>query len=494
MSPIALTASIPISRRIRLVGSLFALLALLLTLPAVAAQATRALGAAAPAPAFTTLKSQRVHRIPNPPLFDSLATSPDMDGVIESYLIFVDATQTYEAFTLYAPPVAAGQRAPLLTAFHGYGVTWLGIKYFSELLPEAIQRDWFLVAPWQRNTAASASISYASPQSQLHVEAVLKFALRRYRIDRDRIYGIGFSMGGGNALSYAARHRDRRYGAIAAVVNHTGSVAVADVYANVDPSVQSILEQTFGGPPQAVPFEYQRSSTIELDASGALDPLGRHMARNLESVPVQSWYNTADTRVYLREQTALFQRFLGQLPTSRAELIPVTGPFSSCPGQHCWGTVDRSAAVDWLANFTLNDSPSSGTVLTDRSVRWGQFDVVQAQPGAFTSFAFDIEAPANSLELAEPENLTEVATDVWGLGLRTDQPLAIELHGAAGQAMVCRLTGWPNAPGIVERNATARLADCSATGQTSRWCHDPVTQSILIVESGATSASWLILP
>lgn len=466
------------------------LLLLLLLLLAPAAPAAQL----APARTMSTLQSQRVRRIPNPPMLEGVALLPGMDGTIDTYVIFVEATQSFEAFTLYAPNLAAGQRAPMLTAFHAYGVSWLGIKQFSELLPEAIQRGWFLVAPWQRNTAASANISYASVQSQLHVEAVLEFVLRRYRPDRDRIYGIGFSMGGGNALSYAARHRDRRAGAIAAVVNHTGSVGLANVYANVPSGVQALMEQTFGGTPAAVPYEYQRSSVIELDAGGALIPGGRHMGINLESVPVQSWYNTHDLQVYLRGQTVEFDRYLDQLPSSQSDLVTVTTMLSGCPRQHCWDTVDRTAALNWLSTHTLDRSPASGQVLTDCSTRWGRFDVQQAQAGSFTSFAFEVDAPSNTLDLRDPENLVDVTADVWALGLLADQPLAIKLRSSPGQPMVVRLTGWAAVPGVVERNATAMPADCSAAGQAFRWCHDPVSQSILIVESGANPASWLILP
>lgn len=453
-------------------------------------------GQVAPARRFSTLGSQYVQRIPNPPMLNHFALRPDVDGVIATFAIFVEATQSMEAFTIYAPELPAGQRAPLLTGFHAASVGWLGIQEFSGLIPEAIQRDWFLVAPWQRNTAASQNVSYGSEQSQLHVEAVLDFVLRRYAIDRDRIYGIGFSMGGGNALSYAARHRDRRHGAIAAVVNHTGTVALSDVYANVNGNVQTIMEQTFGGTPQAVPFEYQRSSLIELDSAGVLVSGGRHMARNLVSVPVQSWYHVADINGYLVNQTQAFDGFLSQLSGSQTQVFPVTTSTSNCVslGQHCWDTVDRTMALDWLSNFTLDSSPAFGTVLTDRSVRWGQFEVEQAQPGAFSSFEFEVDPTGNSLLLSGPENLSGVTADISDLGLRADQPLSMRMRAAPGQSMVIRLTGWAAAPGSVERNATTRLPDCSGTGQGTRWCHDPASQSLLIVEDGMSQSSWVILP
>ena len=48
-------------------------------------------------------------------------------------------------------------------------------------------------------------------------------------------------MGGGAALSYAARHRDPERGAFAAVVNHTGTISLRNTYHNVSPDQQGLM-------------------------------------------------------------------------------------------------------------------------------------------------------------------------------------------------------------------------------------------------------------
>ncbi|MEM8710623.1 MAG: hypothetical protein AAGG01_06700 [Planctomycetota bacterium] len=433
-------------------------------------------------------------RVPNPPEIDRWATTPDMDGVIETYVIVVPETGALEAFTIYAPDTQPGQRVPVLMAFHAYGVGWLGIQNFSGLIPEAIQRGWFLVAPWQRNTAANANVSYASVTSQLHVEAVMDLVLHRYRVDRDRVYGIGFSMGGGNALSYAARHRDRREGAIAAVVNHTGSVALANVYANVTADVRGIMDATFGGDPASAPFEYRRSSVIELDAAGALLPGGRHMGLNLANVPVQSWFNTGDSLVYLREQTQAFHDYMESLQGTNVELRQVA-PFGGCDNQHCWDTLDRTQALNWLAQFTLDRSPLVGTVLVDRPTRWGAWDVFQAIEGSFTEFDYEVDPGQNLLALNEPSNLAGASASIQRLGLRSDMDLSIRFTAAStGGAARIRLEGWLGAPAVVTRNGITQVDACPLGGGLPGWCYDGQSGTIEIVETTTSSAFWEIRP
>ena len=286
--------------------------------------------------------------------------------------VFVESTQTEEFFALQVPSTPPGVRRPLLACFHGFNTSYADIVNFTTFFDEAAQRDWFIVTPFQVSTVGNPQISFASVQSQEHVEAVIAYLLQNYWIDRDLLYGVGFSMGGGNALSYAARHRDRGMGAFAAVVNHTGSVALGDVYAHADPTVEAEMDLLFGGPPAQFPFEYQRSSLIELDAAGLLLQGGRHMGRNLVDMPIRNYYGIGDPNLYLVNQTIEFDRYMQTLPGSQSELFGVqVNP--NCP--HCWETIDESMVCNWLEMQTLNASSSNGAFLLDRSARWGPLDV-----------------------------------------------------------------------------------------------------------------------
>ena len=99
------------------------------------------------------------------------------------------------------------------------------------------------------------------------------------RVDRTRIYGVGFSMGGGSVTSYAARHLDPARAMFAAVVDHTGGVALRNTYASEPDDADSddntpqvgdnlevpdILDGWYGAPATHL-FGYQRCSTIDMD-------------------------------------------------------------------------------------------------------------------------------------------------------------------------------------------------------------------------------------
>ena len=198
---------------------------------------------------------------------------PGIGGTAYVLRLFVPATGTDELFTLYVPSSPSGQARPMIVGFHGFGVSHLDFSYYNtEFLAEAAARDWFVLAPIQINPVLNTGdISFGSAESQLNVEYVLNYVLDEWPIDLDRIYGIGFSMGGGNALSYAARHRDRETGAFAAVVNHTGAVSPSDVLEPRTRDSNAPLEATFGGPPPR--FEYQRAASIDLSLTdGSLLP------------------------------------------------------------------------------------------------------------------------------------------------------------------------------------------------------------------------------
>ncbi len=414
-------------------------------------------------------------------------------GTILNYSVFVEATQGIELFSLLVPDSPLDQPRPLLTAFHGAATSHGDIYYRAQdFFIEAAQRDWFLIAPLQANLTGPQDISYASAQSQLHVEVLTQLILDTYNIDRDRIYAAGFSMGGGNALSYAARHRDRRAGAVAAVVNHTGSVALADVHANAPAVTAGVMETIFGGPPSGPTFAWQRSSLIELDSGGALLPLGRHMARNLASVPVQTWYNSQDDFAYLRNQAVEFGSFMQSLPGSTHQMTVIPGGVANCNDQHCWGTLDIGAACHWLAQQTLERNPAVGTVLVDRDVRWGRYDVTQRQAGAFTSFDFEVSAAANRWAIRHVENLESVSVDVSRLGLDLTQTLTLRTQGFESAGSAIELRGFTVAPTIVVRNGLPFGSSCGGVAHSNGWCYDAAEGVLTIRETSNLTATWQV--
>lgn len=419
---------------------------------------------------------------------------PGIGGTSLLLRVDVAATGATELFSLYVPTTPSGLERPLLVAFHRFGVSHLDIAGSTTFFQEAMQRGWYLVAPLSASTVGNSQISYGSVQSQLHVEAVLDLVISNLDIDLDRIYGVGFSMGGGAAASYAARHRDRSRGAFAAVVNHTGTIALADVWNELDPSGRSILEALFGGTPAQSPFAYRRSSIIEIDPfTGGVDPLGRHMAFNLESVPMQTWYGVGDPLGYLVDQSIELDGFMAGLPGANHTLLAVNS--TACPAGHCWGTLDEAAACDFLSLHTLEIDPDAGTVLADRAGRWGIFEVDQDASPGFSSFEFTFDQVANEIRLDDVTNVSRIGFDVASGGLDRTQLLDVRTAGATSSGRSIVLQGLVSGPSLVQRNGTTVGSSCSPHAATASWCYSASTGSLSLWEpAGSAPAHWVVAP
>ncbi len=424
---------------------------------------------------------------------------PGIGGTVLTYSLVVESTLKLELFALFVPDTPAGVRRPLLTAFHGFGTTHRDIDIRTRFFLEAEERDWFLVAPLQRSvhdpSGANFDINYASEQSQLHVDAVLDYVLSNYPIDTDRVYGVGFSMGGGSALSYAARHRDPRKGAFAAVVNHTGTVALRDEYRNLPTgsSVVGIMEQIFGGPPSVARFAWTQSSLIELDDQAQLVPGGQHMAVNLAHVPVQTWFNTLDQLAHLPAQAEQLDLFMQGLPGAQHSLVTVPGGIADCgQQQHCWSSLDQTMACDWLATHRLNSSPTVGQLMIDRSGRWEYFDVEQDLVGKFSSLTYEVDSLGNSLTLRAPDNLTRIETTIADLGFSTSGAVKLSLEGFGIGPDFVQFGDISSAPVSVLRDGLPIQEDCGGTSTAQSWCYDASTETLILYETLPALSSWRI--
>jgi pimeloyl-ACP methyl ester carboxylesterase len=435
-----------------------------------------------------------IERVANSAEASTLLLTP-MGGTVLTYSLFVDETQAMEYFSLFVPASQAGIERPLLTAFHGFSTSHRDIDVRTSFFQEADQRDWYLVAPLQRNLTGPWDISYSSAQSQLHVEAVIGFVMEHYAIDKDRLYGVGFSMGGGGVMSYAARNRDRRRGAFAAVVNHTGSVALSNVYANLDPSsaLIDVMELIFGGDPAEAPFEWLRSSLIEVDSQAALLLDGQHMAINLAHVPTQTWYNASDSLGYLVEQSIELDGYLQSLPGANHESVRVASSSACGSSQHCWGSLDQALACDWLEQQTLDSAPQFGSILADRSGRWEYFDLAQVLEGEFSRLAFEVDVVSNALWLSAPSNMASVTGSMSRLTLDSAQPLKLTLDDFGGTSTGFVIDNVATAPASVIREGAVLADDCSGGAATaSSWCYDPAAQTLTLLEADPGAVTWRV--
>jgi poly(3-hydroxybutyrate) depolymerase len=373
-----------------------------------------------------------------------------------------------EMFLIQVPDVKPTSPVPLLVVFHKYGVSHADALFNTNFVSEARTRGWYMVAP-----LSASQQNFASLQGQINTEAVLSYATSTFPIDRTRIYGVGFSMGGGTCTSYAARHLDPGSPMFAAIVNHTGDVSLANTYANESAQIQGVLEGWYGGSPSAEPFNYQRCSTIDLDPTTNTVGVGTDMSRNLAALAVLDWMANSDPESYLLNQTLAFE--------SHIQAQNASNVFTSVAGSvHSWSTLDDTQACDYLAQFSLQ-LPASGSTLADQDGTYYRFQVQQDAAGAFTPFSWSVDTVQNRLSVWQTANLQRLTVDSAGLGLVFVGKLHLNLETSDGTGDDILFTSVPSAPISVTRD-----------GMPASGTYDPQMHTFLVHETSGGGHQWLL--
>lgn len=416
-----------------------------------------------------------------------IARAYPVPGVFGRYTITLNNTGSgwQETFLLQVPPVPASTPAPLLVCFHKFGVSQNDILNRTTFFDEAQARNWFCIAP-----LGAAQVNFGSLESQVNVRAAIEYVTGVFAIDPARIYGVGFSMGGGALATYAARHLDPSGAMFAAIANHTGGIALPHTYANEPDDadaddhqpnfgdnleIPDILDFWYGGAPSGNAFAYLRCSMLDLDPlTGAVAP-GTDMARNLAHVPVLNWVAAGDPLVYLYEQTDEFHKHV-QHQNTQNTLVIVAG------NVHSWNTLDETAVCNWLSQFTLQ-LPTGGQLLADRDGTWLQLQVAQDVAGDFTPLTWRAVAGANRFELSASRNLRRLTVDTSALGLSATTTLTVEVSTADGTGDELLLLGYANPPSAVLRD-----------GAPAPSTHDAQIGAVRIVETDAAIHTWTLVP
>lgn len=360
-----------------------------------------------------------------------------------------------EKFLLQTPPTFPTAPAPLLCVFHKFGSSHADVLN-TTFLTESRNRGWFCISP-----LGARQKNFGNFESQINTKVALELVRSLYPIDTNRVYGVGFSMGGGTVANYAARHVDPNSIMFAAIVNHTGGVSLANTYANepddndADDNTPNIgdnlevpdtLESLFGGSPSAQPFWYQRCSTIDLDPFTNQVGVDTDFARNLAHVPTMTWLAMYDPFAYLYNQSSVFStRIAGQNVSNNLHLVNAN--------VHQWTTLDCAYACDWLQQFTLQ-IPSSGSSIADEDGQWFRFQIEQDAAGSFTPFTWSVDVPNRRIDLSATRNLKRIKIDRAALGLPTSGPLTLSLATADGLADQVQILGVNSPPTVVARDGS----------------------------------------
>ncbi|MFT5287222.1 MAG: hypothetical protein ACI8TQ_003403 [Planctomycetota bacterium] len=401
-----------------------------------------------------------------------------------------------EVFFIQVPPaLSEEQPSPLLVGFHKFGSSPLDVPTNTSLEQECFDRNWFLLCP-----LGASQKSFSSIPSQLNTELVIELIVERYKpfIDTKRIYGVGFSMGGGNAVNYAARHLDPSRPMFAAIINHTGPASLRNGYEE-KPADQPIMETWFGGTPDQNPFEYARSSVLEIldhtppsmgggpgpGPGGGFTPPAileivakDSLLGNLSHVPIYLVRAKLDPMTFINDQLDAQGRYMS--------LYGYPHIYKKIGGttQHVWSTLNEKLTLNWLSQFSL-ELPISARTMADRDDTYFYFDIEQSQTGAFTRFDWRIDSVTNTLLLDKTQNLERLSFDLDSTGFSADGPLRIRMTIADGTEDTVRVFGYDVEPLEVLRDGHA----------VDTWSFDEQTKALLIHEyDHERPHDWIISP
>jgi polyhydroxybutyrate depolymerase len=152
-------------------------------------------------------------------------------------------------YLLHRPTTDGGRSRPLVIAFHGRGADAAHLREQSRLHEAAGARGMLVAYPegLHEGWAAGTAVTERRPDPDADVrftEALIGELVRTERADPERVYVVGFSMGGSMALRVAAQRPDLLAGAASvsgqlptgsAEVRPTGPVPVMIVYGAEDP-------------------------------------------------------------------------------------------------------------------------------------------------------------------------------------------------------------------------------------------------------------------
>ncbi len=390
------------------------------------------------------------------------------------YKIKLGATGTnWEEEFLIGLPEGQIRRAPMLVLFHGYGETPESLLESTNYFNSARSRGWYVVAP-----LGAHKYNFGIEYAQRNIEQALNWVASVLPIDVERLYGVGFSMGGGGATSYAARHQDRYSGRFAAVVNHTGSTSLTHGYALSADTALFESELMFGGSPATHGFDYLRSSCFDLDpVTGTIDQ-ETDMIRNLTSTPVRTFAALSDPLAYLVTQC---DQFDSQLALRGG----VGDSLRSGDTVHDWNTMDEESTLDWLGQYKLGmPTPfQNHEILADRPGRWHGFSILTRDERQFTPFMYHVDPRNNRLYILGAKNLRSISVNPTMIGLDRDRTMEFVFGSSDVDGTTLILRGVTHSPIDVERNERGSV----------QWMYDADLGRVLLAEPATAGvSSWRI--
>jgi len=373
-------------------------------------------------------------------------------------------------------PASIPGSGALVIAFHSYSVSEKDIWINTQLAQICKERGWLLVAPY-----GMVDTHYGNFESQLSLDNVLSTVGKFFHWDPQRVYTVGFSMGGGAALSYSMRHLQSGRTQIAGVVNHTGTQDLVDVYNKGNIAVKQMLinDSHFHGPPTTEDgaYAYKRVSP-SIFTGGALDP-DFTPVRNLAHLPIYTFVNLDDPQTNLVADNLAVSSYL------QGQGVNVNLATAHKGAIHAWSTLDLDAALNWISGYSLPADPLAATVFADLQGQYFGTNVRQKPLQRIAYYEFSADSPTNSFHVDNTRDLDSLVLDLPALGLNP----ALALGGSwssqetIGDELV--LSGYTTAPTQVLMNGMP----------STTWTFEPILGEVVIpIPAGPTSGLLLIMP
>jgi len=333
----------------------------------------------------------------------SLGPSPGLSAMAATTAI-VSFTNSYDGTIQEAivqiPDGYDATPRPLLIAVHARsGTKEKGLDWFDE---EANAMGWLLASPelhgsWEPDPdcydpgiecdyedevvtegGKPGAYAYASLESQYDVIGTVEYVIEHYEVKANQIYIAGYSMGGQGDVIIGAKYPHL----FAAVFDNKGPTDMvewydeqADYYGSENtPQVRAMRKECHvdGDPkaPEENPFCYQRRSGI-------------HFANNYLHVPISMTHSISDALVPIHHSRDVRDAINGHGPDLTASLYedpyaidPDTG--DPCPDHyHCYEP-DPADVLDFLDQFTLDNTPTHVHVTSDESKSYYWMNLAQS--------------------------------------------------------------------------------------------------------------------
>lgn len=373
-----------------------------------------------------------------------------------------------------------GDPVPMVIAYHGFGMSANSVALFSEIDEECNNRGWVYMAP----TGLDDQL-FGSPISQQHVEAAIQYMLDNYNIDQDRLYMVGFSMGGGVATSFAARHRDPSGQMIAAVGTVSPTMDWTQTFLLGTTATQTLMinQYNFGDTPSQVPWKYKQVSGLYFDRNtypplpGVLVPEDS-MATNLAGIPTYLTWDTGDTLPEVLSTAPVFESvLLNAGATVQTAIKSGTVDGDGDPATHSWWVLDEVELFDFFDGKKVKRYPTDFDGQQDLGGALSWATSTQDQTDAFTYLVGDADRPNEEIDLSGVANASEVSVRVGKTGI-----LGLPRVSAAadvGEDYQLVLTELSQRPAYLVDHSTGALI----TGVDS----DPLTDSLIVEMAGGSS-------